>query len=54
MTSFVTTLTEAVRKRAAYRRTVAELESLPLDVALDLNIHRGDAKRIAHRAVYGA
>jgi hypothetical protein len=26
---------------------------MPLDVALDLDIYRGDARKIAHRAVYG-
>ncbi len=36
-----------------YRRTVAELERMPLDVALDLDLYRGDARTIAHRAVYG-
>ena len=54
MISFVATVTEAARKRAAYRRTVTELENLPTNVAMDLNIDRGDVKRIAHRAVYGA
>ena len=42
-----------LKKRAAYSRTVRELRSLPLDTALDLGIYPGDAKRIAHRAVYG-
>ena len=37
-----------------YRRTVAEIERMPLDVALDLDIWREDAHRIARRAVYGA
>ena len=54
MMSFISTLKTAAQRRAAYSRTVAELENLPLDVALDLDIHRGDARRIAHRAVYGA
>lgn len=44
----------AARRRAAYRRTVAELSALPLDTALDLNIPREDVRRIARRAVYGA
>lgn len=43
----------ALRKRALYLRTKHELETLPLDVALDLDIYRGDASRIAARAVYG-
>lgn len=37
-----------------YRRTVAELERMPLDVALDLDIYPGNAREIARRAVYGA
>jgi uncharacterized protein YjiS (DUF1127 family) len=37
-----------------YRRTVAEIEAMPLDVALDLEIWREDARRIARHAVYGA
>jgi hypothetical protein len=47
-------VTAAMRKRAHYRRTVAALRGLPLDVALDLDIYPGDAERIAARAVYGA
>jgi uncharacterized protein YjiS (DUF1127 family) len=43
----------SVRNRANYRRTVAALKSMPLDVALDLDIFPGDAERIARRAVYG-
>jgi len=39
---------------AKYRRTVAELERMPLDVALDLGIYRQDAREIARRTVYGA
>lgn len=38
---------------AKYRRTVAEIEAMPLDVALDLDIYREDATRIARHAVYG-
>lgn len=44
----------AARNRAAYRRTVAALRSMPLDIALDLDIARDDAALIARRAVYGA
>lgn len=44
----------AVRKRAEYNRTRRALARLPLDTALDLDIYRGDAGRIARRAVYGA
>ena len=43
----------ALQNRIAYRRTVSELRALPLDIALDLHIHRDDAERIASTAVYG-
>ncbi len=43
----------AMQKRALYLRTKHELEMMPLNVALDLDIYRGDAARIASRAVYG-
>ncbi|WP_226782578.1 hypothetical protein [Oceaniglobus trochenteri] len=52
--SFYNALRNAAAKRAAYRRTVAEISALPLDVALDLGIYPGDARKIAERAVYGA
>ncbi len=52
--TFFETLADRVKKRARYRQTVAELKSLPTDVALDLDIYKGDAERIAHRAVYGS
>ncbi|MEM9437404.1 MAG: hypothetical protein AAGA15_10210 [Pseudomonadota bacterium] len=42
-----------IEKRRAYTRTVQELKSLPIDVALDLDLYQGDAERIAARAVYG-
>ncbi len=54
MNSLFAKLKTAAQKRAAYNRTVFEIEQMPLDTALDLDIHRGDAHRIAHRAVYGA
>jgi uncharacterized protein YjiS (DUF1127 family) len=53
MNPFFNDLRTALRKRAAYKRTVAELQAMPLDVALDLDIYRGDAEKIARRAVYG-
>jgi len=43
----------AVQKRAAYVRTRNELASLPVDVALDLDIYPGDADKIARKAIYG-
>ncbi len=53
MTGMFDTLKSATRNRIAYSRTVAEIEKMPLDVALDLGIDRADARRIAHRAVWG-
>lgn len=46
-------IAEIARKRARYNRTVFEIQSMPLDVALDLGIFREDAEKIARRAVYG-
>ncbi len=43
----------AMQKRALYLRTKREIEKMPLDVALDLEIYRGDAGKIASHAVYG-
>jgi hypothetical protein len=53
MNKLITKMHDAARARAAYRRTLAELRSMPLDVALDLDIDRSHAAQIAHRAVYG-
>ncbi|MBT8474435.1 MAG: hypothetical protein KJO78_03085 [Alphaproteobacteria bacterium] len=54
MTSLIAQLKTAAQKRAAYNRTVSEIERMPLDVALDLGIFREDAHKIAMKAVYGA
>ena len=54
MTKLYTTIKTAAEKRAAYNRTVRELESMPVDIALDVGIYPGDARAIAHRIVYGA
>ena len=51
--SIMTKFRAANAKRAAYYRTVAEIEAMSIDTALDLGIYRGDAHRIAHEAVYG-
>jgi uncharacterized protein YjiS (DUF1127 family) len=55
--TFATTTLASLRSRLArhraYLRTRAELASLPLDVALDLDIYPGDADKIARVAVYG-
>ena len=42
-----------LKKRAAFYRTVRELETLSPDVARDLNIYPGDARSIAYQTVYG-
>ena len=54
MTSMLTVLRARARRRADDKRTRDQIARLPLDVALDLDIHRDDADRIAQRAVYGA
>ncbi len=46
-------MTNAWTKYRNFRRTLSELRALPIDSLLDLDIHRGDLKTIAHRAVYG-
>ena len=53
MTHLYDSLKTRLERRAQYRRTLRELRSMPLDVALDLDIDKGDAQRIATRAVYG-
>ncbi|SHG67961.1 hypothetical protein SAMN05444003_0452 [Cognatiyoonia sediminum] len=51
--SVLKSVSQAVQKRVAYLRTKSELESMSIDVALDLDIYRGDAAKIASKAVYG-
>ena len=53
MNTFFNDVRDSLRKRAAYRRTVAELRGMPTSVAIDLDIHRGDAETMARKAVYG-
>lgn len=53
MDKIIARIREAARKRAEYRETVAAIESMPLDVALDLEIFPRDAEKIARQAVYG-
>jgi hypothetical protein len=53
MSNLLIRIQETLRKRAAYARTVAEIEAMPLDVAIDLDIYRPDAAKIAAKAVYG-
>lgn len=51
--SVLNSVSQAIQKRVAYLRTKSELEAMPLNVALDLDIYRGDAAKIASKAVYG-
>jgi len=53
MTALLSTLQTRLQKRAAYARTKAELEAMPLNVAIDLDIYKPDAAKIAAQAVYG-
>ncbi len=53
MMNVIDMLKEAAKNYALYVKTRDEIANLPLDVALDLGIYRGDAHRIAHDAVYG-
>ncbi|MFP7570461.1 hypothetical protein [Marivita sp. S2033] len=53
MAQFMSSMRDRLSKRAAYNRTVREIREMPMDIALDLNIYPGDARKIAHKAVYG-
>jgi hypothetical protein len=53
MSTLMTRIQDSLRKRAAYARTVAEIEAMPLEVAIDLDIYKPDAAKIAAKAVYG-
>jgi len=49
----LSSLVTKFQKRAAYRRTYRALQSMPLDVALDLGMYREDAAKTAAKSVYG-
>lgn len=51
--TFLTSLRSTLAKRRLYNRTVAELSTMSIDTALDLNIYHGDIEKIAAKAVYG-
>lgn len=53
MSTLLNTLQTRLKQRAAYLRTKAELEAMPLDVAIDLDIYKPDAAKLAAEAVYG-
>jgi uncharacterized protein YjiS (DUF1127 family) len=54
MITVIKQMQKAARDYALYRQTRDEIANLPLDVALDLGLYRGDAEKIAYKAVYGA
>ncbi|MFA8440743.1 hypothetical protein [Yoonia sp.] len=47
------TVRTAVQKRVAYSRLKYELETMPVETAIDLGMFREDAGKIAAKAVYG-
>jgi hypothetical protein len=49
----LSSLASAARKRAAYRRTLAELNGLPSKVKADLDIDEARACELARTAIYG-
>ena len=53
MSTLFNTLQTRLKQRAAYLRTKSELESMPLNVAIDLDIYKPDAAKLAAKAVYG-
>ncbi|MEM6539210.1 MAG: DUF1127 domain-containing protein [Pseudomonadota bacterium] len=53
MTGMFDKLRSAARKRRAYRGIVSELSALSDRELSDIGIHRSDADRIAHEAIYG-
>lgn len=53
MTSLLAELQSRIAKRAAYAKTVAEIENMPTATAIDLGLFKADASKIAQKAVYG-
>ncbi len=53
MANLMDKITEVLNKRARYNRIVSEIEAMSLETSWDLDIYRGDAHKIAHKAVYG-
>lgn len=51
MTQLIDGLKDEARRYQAYRRTYAELNALPTDSLLDLDLDRGELKRMARKAV---
>ena len=53
MNRMMTDLRAAAAKRRRFIETRNQIRRMPLDVALDLDIFREDADKIARAAVYG-
>ena len=53
MKTIIAKLRSRLNEVARYRQIRDEIARMPLDVALDLDIYRGDAERIARKAVWG-
>ncbi|MEM9320211.1 MAG: hypothetical protein AAGA70_14590 [Pseudomonadota bacterium] len=51
--SILSTIRTMQNRRSAYRKTVFEIEAMPLNTAIDLGLFREDAHKIARAAVYG-
>ncbi|WP_165351886.1 hypothetical protein [Salipiger sp. IMCC34102] len=51
--TLIETLRRKIGQRRSYNRTRRELSRMPLDVALDLDLAREDADKIARQCVYG-
>ena len=50
--TLIDTIRQAISKRAVYASTKHKIFSMPLDVALDLNIDRDNAAQISRQAIY--
>lgn len=48
----LTHIQKRIKQRAAYLRTKSAIEAMPLDVAIDLDIYKPDAAKLARKAVY--
>lgn len=51
--SFFAQIRRAAVQRAAYRRTLEELRSIPHHLADDVGLPPGDVERVAREIVYG-
>ena len=53
MRNFFAKLQSRLNEQARFRQIRDEIAHMPLDVALDLDIYRGDADKIARKSVWG-